>query len=522
MRKWSRYAVGVVAIAGWLALVVSAGAETCKLEARQLDAAQSRMRAEPAAYWFQATRPQTFYMSVGGPGGTVQGSSQEGVPEFSHVIKKEPSQYNAEQPLRGVAKFGSLHFGFVLDTAARPAAPDEAKTPPSAPATEEGVETPKETQLAKIPSYQRLYFDVNHNGDLTDDKVIESSMTQNLSASYAHSAFPSTDVTIELDGVPIQYAFAMTAYAYAHTADQWSANAMISAAAYREGELVVDGKKRRVVIVDNNSNGRYDDVSGIDESVQVSDGSVYPKTGDTLFVMDPDHKLDFSTNPYANPYDASTNDIGHYVGPRISLDGRLFDLKITPTGDELTLTPTAAPVGYVVNPNVGYRAVVYGEQGMLKIVADPAGKACLPAGKWRLMSYTIEKAAAAEPADEKAKEGAQSGSLFDAVRQLIGGAPRSPEQMPTIVSARGTKDYPAVEVKQDATVDMPFGEPYRPVVTLGYAEGMDRASLSMELVGSAGEVCGNMIVKGQRPGKPKLTISTEKGEVVETGNFEYG
>ena len=37
MRKWSRYLVGVVAITGWLALVVSAGAETCKLETKRLD-----------------------------------------------------------------------------------------------------------------------------------------------------------------------------------------------------------------------------------------------------------------------------------------------------------------------------------------------------------------------------------------------------------------------------------------------------------------------------------------------------
>ena len=44
----------------------------------------------------------------------------------------------------------------------------------------------------------------------------------------------------------------------------------------------------------------------------------------------------------------------------------------------------------------------------------------------------------------------------------------------------------------------------------------------MSLVGSAGEICTNLIVNGGRPGKPKFTISTEKGEEVDTGNFEYG
>ena len=37
MRKWSRYLAGVVAITGLLALVVNAGAETCKLETKRFD-----------------------------------------------------------------------------------------------------------------------------------------------------------------------------------------------------------------------------------------------------------------------------------------------------------------------------------------------------------------------------------------------------------------------------------------------------------------------------------------------------
>ena len=28
-----------------------------------------------------------------------------------------------------------------------------------------------------MPVYDRLYFDFNHNGDLTDDKVIEAKVT---------------------------------------------------------------------------------------------------------------------------------------------------------------------------------------------------------------------------------------------------------------------------------------------------------------------------------------------------------
>ena len=52
-----------------------------------------------------------------------------------------------------------------------------------------------------------------------------------------------------------------------------------------------------------------------------------------------------------------------------------------------------------------------------------------------------------------------------------------------MVSARGKQDYPAVRVTEGQTVELPFGEPYRPVVTIGYREGTEKASLSMSLVG---------------------------------------
>ena len=171
-------------------------------------------------------------------------------------------------------------------------------------------------------------------------------------------------------------------------AEEYSyANASLSAAAYREGEMVIDGKNRRVVVVDSNSNGRYDDQSGIDDKVRLADGTVYPKIGDMLYVIDPEAKMD----PRSNPYDATSNEALHYVAKQVNLAGRFLDLKITPAGDELTLEPSSIPVGYVTNANKGYRAIVYGEQGFLKVAGDESGKAPLPEGEWKLASYTIDK-----------------------------------------------------------------------------------------------------------------------------------
>ncbi len=62
-------------------------------------------------------------------------------------------------------------------------------------------------------------------------------------------------------------------------------------------------------------------------------------------------------------------------------------------------------------------------------------------------------------------------------------------------------------------------------MTLDYIQGggeNKQASLGMTLVGSVGEVVSDMMVAGGRPPKPEFSIKDPKGEVVQSGNFEYG
>ena len=48
-------------------------------------------------------------------------------------------------------------------------------------------------------------------------------------------------------------------------------------------------------------------------------------------------------------------------------------------------------VGHVRNANPGYRALVYGDQGILKVCGDKEGRAPLPVGQWKLLMYTIDR-----------------------------------------------------------------------------------------------------------------------------------
>lgn len=528
MKKWLRSLVGVVSVTGLFVLVAGAEAETCKLDIKKVEA--SGRVSSPLDHMFRSTSAQGFFMQIGGPEGRVVRPGDEGKPEFSTLITKEPAKYEAEHPFRGVAKLGSRYYGFVLDSAPPQKAEEKKegeKKGTDAPDSEPVAES-KEKPAPKLIPYSRLYFDLNHNGDLTDDEVIEAESTRQYAVNYAQSMFPRADLTIDVDGTEVEYAFTMRVYT--HSSGEFAyANASLSAAAYREGEITLDGKKYRVVIVDFNSNGMFNDESEVSDRIRGANGAVYPTQGDHLFVIDPD-----SGALSGNPYDVSGNDALHYVAKLVNLGGKFHDLKIAPSGNELTLSPSSAATGFVTNPNKGYRAVVYGEGGFLKVVGDEEGRSPLPEGEWKLLSYTIDQTGFKEPekpaeeAEKKAGEQADkaSGSLLGVLLKAVtpsAPGPAQPRTGPTIVSARAKQDYKPVTVKKDETVELPFGPPYKPVVSAQYADQEERqVSLGLALVGIADEVCDNLMVNGNRPGKPRFSITTEDGKEVESGDFEYG
>ena len=69
----------------------------------------------------------------------------------------------------------------------------------------------------------------------------------------------------------------------------------------------------------------------------------------------------------------------------IQIDGRWYDLKISPAGDKLTLTPSTVPLGSVTNRNEAFRALIYGDgKGFLKIRGNKGAPIPVPEGQWKL------------------------------------------------------------------------------------------------------------------------------------------
>ncbi len=522
MRRWSHYLGGVVAAVGLLGFAAGVNGESCSLDLKKVN----RESSSRADYIFRATYPQSFMVPI------TEGmrfGGQADVPKFADVIKKEPEKYQAKHPVRGVFKLGSQSFGYVLDSSVKKP-DDEKKKGEEKKAEAEAEESggllsslsrmltgrkaaPKQAKSFQVVPYDRLYFDLDHDGDLTDEKVIEAQSTQSYGSNdYFATSFPRIDVAIEIDSTKMDYAFTLTANSQGSGSHGYLSGS-VNAAAYREGEITLAGKKHRLVLIDFNSNGRFDDESEINSSVRMADGQVYVTQGDRLYV-DPD-----LNEASRSAYDLTANDDCHPVGKFTQLDGRFYELTVSPAGDKLTLEPSDVGVGYVSNPNQNYSAVVYGDRGLVKIRSDESGMAPLPIGPWKLQAYTLDRTGMEEP---KKADSESETSILGLLTEALGPTMAARAPRSTIVSATATMKYEAVEVNKDGTVELPFGPPYRPAVDVQYPQGSNQVSLGMSLIGSADEICTDMQINGARPGKPEFSITTADGKKVADGVFEYG
>lgn len=515
-----RFAGALLAAACLCAAV--ANAETYSLELKRFPSAGPGMVIGPGGEakspnnW---THPQDISMRL-------RTGQTAGKTPFSKIAQKEP-KYQTKNPFRGVAKLGTGEYIFAVDAVAeKPASKtpkskvDDEKTKASAGTPKAGAEKPK----AEV--YNRLYFDFNRNGDLTDDKPIKAPKPIRAAVLLGSgrvirspvSDFPRVDLEIDVYGKKVDYAFLFDVTSWGS-----SVSGTLSAAAYREGKLKLDGNQRHVVLLDFNSNGRFDDVIAVDEDGVNSGRIRYPTEGD-LLLIGPDQKK-AAVSPLSS--DPAAAEYRHHVSELVNLDGRYYDMAITPAGDKLTLDHSSVPVGKVTCPVDGLNVTVYGELGVLNLWGSKSEPILLPEGQWKLLNYTINQTGGEEPKDESAEKKREKWSLLDALAGVLTegvgfGNVASPPPF-SLVSAHRTKDCKPMHVKAGETVALTFGPPWKPVVKASTTIRPGRiAELSLVIVGSGGDVCDNLEVNGDKPKQPEFTITTPDGEEVAKGKFEWG
>lgn len=478
--------------------IQAAQAEQCKLELVRLDT-QRPNRMSQNEWMFYNVSSQNFFMQIG-----------EGIPQqpfeknFKELVKKEPEKYISPHPLRSVAKLGSKQYCFALDKKA-----EESK------------------------GYDRLYFDINGNGDLTDDEPIDSLTKEQPrvmmadGGEYAYHQFPRVDLTIDVDGNSLDYSFFLRVNSQRSPRFEY-ASASLTAAAYRSGEITMDGKTMKIVVLDYNGNGRFDDVMTVSDNIRGMNGEIYPQYGDMLLI-DPQSPSTDNSLGYG-----SANERRQYIAKLNALEGKFYEIKVSPTGDELTWMPSTAPLGKITSPHAPCNVELIGKNGYLALKLEKDQPTAIPTGEWRLLSYDITIQNWKEPEKEpikteekEKKEAPAKSSLFEALAKALSSlTPRvsvEPTYGPTnlsLISARGTRDCEPINVQADETTTLKFGPPYKTLVKTYSSPGM--ANLQLVIQGSQGEVVSNLFINGKRPGKSELTITDPKDEVVQSGSFEYG
>lgn len=521
MKPWARCLSGVIAVVAVLAAAVGTDAETFTLQLKRIDSVMSFEGTPPESHVLRMVRPQIFSMWPGvifvdGGVAAIPALPSSPAAGFSAVVTKEIEEYNSEHPFRGAARLGSGQYGFVLDT-----------------------------NDAESIDYCRLHFDLNHNGDLTDDEVINGKRPPGeVREGYSRYEFPRVDLTIDAEGTKIDYAFFFSAYSQvvdsrrggiyffsARLPDPTSRNeskesekaeeskkavlvsARLTAAAYREGEVTLDGKSHRIALVDCNSNGRFDDEVTVRKSTS---GRASVRYGDIVLVdVDPRDEL----------LPSNGDSPGSPVAKLLAIGGGFYEMEVAPGGDKVTLSPSPVSHGHVTISTDGFQGTVYSDTGVVNIKGDKSEAVPVPVGDWNLASYTIDLTNRWEPSDEQKATSEESSLLKGLASAPLADAGSRLQRPPTTrIRAYGYESQ-VMKVREGETIACPFGPPYRPVVTAGDSpsvKGGQQVRLAMSLIGSGGETCRSLSVNGGRPPQPEFTISTPNGDVIASGRFKWG
>ncbi len=446
--------------------------------------------------------PQEFYRHTSE--GTVTETAGN---NFSKIVNKEPKKYIAKKPFRAAARLGSKQYPFVLD---------------------------KKDEKSK--GYDRLYFDLNGNGDLTDDKPIDALHFENQPeepADYFILDFPRVDLTIDVDGKKLDYSFILSVSIDLSEKSE-TISVSLSPAVYLRGEIELEGEKQKIAVFDYNSNGRFDDLLTLSEKTAGEKDALEPAYGDMLIIA-PEQTANAGISVHVPAAEER-----QYLARLTPFKDKYYEVKVSPTGDELTWTSSTAPCGQITSPHAPCQVEIISDLGLLQLNLEKSEPATIPAGQWRLLSYTIcienwkapEKTAEAT-SPEKEKKDAQAGhSLLGAlanslVKSITIESPflLAPSNL-SRVSANGTCSGEPIIVHADQTTTLKFGPPYKLMIDVqaqpGGIASPGLALLSLSLQGADGELVSSLIVNGKRPDKPKLTITDPQGKIVETGRFEFG
>ncbi|MBN2490843.1 MAG: hypothetical protein JXQ29_08345 [Planctomycetes bacterium] len=352
----------------------------------------------------------------------------------------------------------------------------------------------------KQPFYDRLLFDRNGNGDLTDDPPLDADAARGQRGGFNadrkvwfyHATFTSPRVEIPVDGNSQPYAFRVTAYyssgrgparedappSAQDVADGLQLNLMTHFA--YTGTFTLNGRTYHVLLGDHDANGRIGERPAAERKRGVRNDLLYVAPTRTMTYYD-----------------------GFVIGDYLGLEGGLYAVDLQPSANKLTLTPRTEGGGRIALGMEVDRLVLVTPDGAHRVmVCHPGPTLPVPAGRYRIESY-------------RARRKDDGGNTWT-------------------VRAQGDEKAPVVEVSPAGEARLGFGEPYRPtaVPTAG-PSGSSR--LELRVLGTAGERVVGLDCAGEAASRiarsptkknmaaePTYRVLGGDGKVVAEGAFRYG
>jgi len=315
--------------------------------------------------------------------------------------------------------------------------------------------------------YDTFYIDANLNLDLRDDPKL----TAKPGDPNPYINFPAVELTVPYGENRLPYH--VQAKVLARPEYQ---RIVLTSAAYCEGALTIDGKPRRIVLLDTEMNGCFDGV--YKERGRSGDGAIY--YGGDVLLMDQD-----GDGALRNDYNESRE--VYRLGKFLAFGKQLYTIEIDPGGRRLSIDKADTDAGLIVCKAEGASADLVGKAGAIKLNA-PAIR--VPTGEYRLAGCSFEAKA------------------DDGVKWRICG--------------RGTAKQKPLTVAKGKKAILEAGPPLQ--ASMSCQKQGDQREFGLRIEGCGKEIysAGSFLKNGESTPEPRIKIADNKGKTVAEGQFEYG
>ncbi|MGD2174043.1 MAG: hypothetical protein PVJ27_01470 [Candidatus Brocadiaceae bacterium] len=357
------------------------------------------------------------------------------------------------------------------------------------------------------PPYDRLYVDANGDRDLRNDPVIKATKLVTKDSGYIYSYFRPVMLKLPPEGGR-SYAVAIYSYYLEHCPNHPEGHSYVRArsACYYEGRARFGDEERRVVLMDRDCNGLFNERNPANLSSPTSSG------GDEILILpDADEPVELTGGLLSQAIP-----LGRYVG----VGDRFYQIRPATDGSSVQVHNRHVPTGPLhVEANGEYRLRFGSEDGPV-VVQSRGPEARLPIG-----TYTLGKQAiVATDIEGRVWVVETYPSLRPTTRVLTpvgfslpggGTARRTAPAEP----ARSTANDLAVTADSGPTIPA-FGPPLVLDVTASVRD--EEVSIGLSVTGERGDRIRSVLVDGSTPPAPVFQILSAGGKVIAEDQFEYG